>query len=185
MGCLFLVLKAGNIPIHSCRAAVNGPDALPILDIRTGLMMHRDVFVAAALVLLAVASAAGVWAIEGGARNFPLTMAGFLGVGASVLLVRSIHVDAAEDEVADAPIAYDRFLLIVAVTAGFALIMPWVGFYPATFLYLSSLYCGLSTLRPHIAIALAAALSVTIYILFGFFLAVPTPSGAVASFLLG
>lgn len=151
--------------------------------------MRRDVIVAAALLLLAVASAAGVWTLEGGARNFPITMAGLLGAGAVILMARSMLGNPpkgqAEAEADEAPVAYGRLLIVAAITVGFVLAMPWIGFYPATFLYLAGLYCWLTAMRPVAAVGLAVVLTAAIYVLFGLFLAVPTPGGAIISTLLG
>ncbi len=147
--------------------------------------MRRDVIVAAALLLLAVASAAGVWTLEGGARNFPITMAGLLGVGAVILMARSLAGNPSKAEAEDTPVAYGRLLIVAAITVGFVLVMPWIGFYPATFLYLAGLYCWLTAMRTVSALGLAVALTVAIYLLFGLFLAVPTPGSAIMSTLLG
>ncbi|MBK1623939.1 tripartite tricarboxylate transporter TctB family protein [Afifella marina] len=153
--------------------------------------MKRDTWIAIAVMAVAAFAAWDVYGLKRGAALFPLLMSSALFLGGAVLFVSSLRTRKAQDEVAQEGSETDEapkriwlpLVEVVVLTALFALAMPWIGFYPATFLYLAVFFALRSELSRPAGLAVAVAMTGLIYVIFSLLLAVPTPVGPLAPYL--
>ena len=153
---------------------------------------YRDIAVAIALIGLAIGAMLGVRHLDGWASLYPILMAGALVVGALLLIgaaaigrKATAGTDPGQGSGGDAEQRLRDVLPVIVASAGLVAAAPWLGFYPATFLYLAGFFAWRSALGPFRAILLGAVLTVAIYVVFGLFLGVPTPDGLVGAVLQG
>ncbi|WP_224407398.1 tripartite tricarboxylate transporter TctB family protein [Afifella sp. IM 167] len=152
--------------------------------------MKRDTWVAVAVMAIAAFAAWDVYDLKRGAAFFPLLMSAALFLGGAVLFVASLRrpapaADAAPEgsDTEEAKSIWVPLLEVVVLTAVFAVAMPWIGFYPATFLYLAVFFALRSELSRLTGLAVAVAMTVLIFVIFSLLLAVPTPVGPLAAYL--
>lgn len=69
-------------------------------------------------------------------------------------------------------------ILVVLLTAGFILILPYIGFIPSSFLLASAIFLSLGYPNKVVAVGVALAASVLIYLIFHTALEVPLPMGS-------
>jgi hypothetical protein len=68
-------------------------------------------------------------------------------------------------------------ILVVLLTAGFILILPYIGFIPSSFLLASAIFLSLGYPNKVVALAVALIAAVAIYLIFHTALDVPLPMG--------
>ncbi len=154
----------------------------------------RDMVIAAGLIGLAAFAGAEVWGMPGNAAMFPLAMCGLVVLAALSILVEAAlklrdatvhHVPVVTEEmdaedVGPAPIAWGLFALLIAIIVVYALIIPWLGFYPASFLCLLAIFSLRSGLGLTINFAIAVCTVAILYVVFSLLLAIPMPIGKIA-----
>ncbi len=129
-----------------------------------------------------------VWGLKQGAALFPLITSTGLFISGLLLFVtalRPVVTDEPDEdgEYDERPLLWEPMVRLFVMTALFATVVPWVGFYPATFLYLAIMFSLFSDLRPRHGFVTAIVLTVLIYVIFSVLMEVPTPPGSLIELL--
>lgn len=146
----------------------------------------RDALSAVIFLVISVIGFTGAFQFPKRAATWPLWMWGLLGVFSLILLVGSFREHqgaekpAAEEEgERDNSSAFSRKIINIAIIVSFAVLVPILGFFAATALYLivHMTYLGV---RPFpLVLAVSAGGVAFLYVLFGFILGVPIPHGLI------
>lgn len=144
----------------------------------------RDAVSAVIFLVISIVGFIGAFQFPKRAATWPLWMWGLLGVFSLVLLAGSLRErmvpEAAEEEgEEEGSPAFSRMIINVAFIVVFAILVPIIGFFVATGLYLivHMTYLGV---RPFsLVLAVTAGGVAFLYVLFGFILGVPIPHGLI------
>lgn len=146
----------------------------------------RDALSATIFLVISVVGFTGAFQFPKRAATWPLWMWGLLGVFSLILLAGSfrehagLKKPAAEEEgEREVSSAFSRKIINVVIIIAFAVLVPILGFFAATALYLivHMTYLGV---RPFpLVLAVAAGGVAFLYVLFGFVLGVPIPHGLI------
>jgi putative tricarboxylic transport membrane protein len=141
----------------------------------------RDAMSAAVFLVISVVGFIGALGFPDRAATWPLWMWGLLGVFSLILLAGSLRARAnpyAEEETGDetSP-TISRAGINAGIIIGFAVLVPILGFFVATGLYLivHMTYLGIRPFSMILAVAIGGV--AFLYVLFGFVLGVPIPHG--------
>ena len=145
----------------------------------------RDAVSAVIFLVISIVGFTGAFQFPKRAATWPLWMWGLLGVFSLILLAGSFReravpeAAASEDGEQEGPSAFSRKIINITIIVVFAVLVPIIGFFAATALYLivHMTYLGV---RPFLLVLAVTAGGVAfLYVLFGFILGVPIPHGLI------